>query len=216
MDRGLNEVLRWGIENSTTPNKSTDTTLPTQPARPLDPALLSALFGGPSDADLMRSAMAAIKSPDVDLENKLIAFDNFEQMIENLDNANNIEALKLWEPLIEELGNAEAEIRALAAWCVGTAVQNNEKSQEKCVMHGAVGKLVDLAVGDKSVGVRKKAILALSSCVRNYQPALDEALKSLPKEYRGGEEIDASDMEAIDGIIQALRDASAKKAEQKS
>lgn len=79
----------------------------------------------------MKGAMAAIKSSEVDLENKLIAFDNFEQMVENIDNANNIEALKLWDPLLKELENEEGELRAMAAWCIGTAVQNNEKAQEK-------------------------------------------------------------------------------------
>ena len=79
----------------------------------------------------MKEAMAAIQSPDVDLENKLIAFDNFEQMVENIDNANNIEPLGLWTPLVALLAHDEAELRAMAAWCCGTAVQNNEKAQER-------------------------------------------------------------------------------------
>ena len=57
-------------------------------------------MGGPSDATLLKEAMAAIQSPDASNENKLVAFDNFEQLIENIDNANNIESLGLWTPLI--------------------------------------------------------------------------------------------------------------------
>lgn len=93
--------------------------------------MLSSLFGGPSDADLMKAAMAALHSDDVNLENKMIAFDNFEQMIEGIDNANNMEPLGLWTPLVQLLEHEEADMRRMSAWCIGTAVQNNEKAQDK-------------------------------------------------------------------------------------
>jgi hsp70-interacting protein len=127
----LNDLLKWSIENSKTgqePNKPTNVE---QARANLNPAALQALLGGPSDADRMREAMTAIQSPDVDLENKLIAFDNFEQLVEHLDNANNMESLGLWGPLVEQLQNEEAEMRTMAAWCLGTAVQNNVKTQER-------------------------------------------------------------------------------------
>lgn len=141
MDPSLNELLKWGIQNSTPstaapadPNAppSDPRSADTQPfnSRALDPALLQQLLGGPSDADRMKDAMSAIQNPEVDLENRLIAFDNFEQLVEGIDNANNLEALKLWVPLVEQLENTEAEIRMYAAWCIGTSVQNNVKAQE--------------------------------------------------------------------------------------
>lgn len=64
------------------------------------------------------------------LDNKEQAFDNLEQLIENLDNANNLENLKLWNPLIGQLSSPESSLRYMAAWVCGTAVQNNLKSQE--------------------------------------------------------------------------------------
>jgi hsp70-interacting protein len=79
---------------------------------------------------------------------------------------------------------------------------------------GGIPILAGVSVNDSSPAVRKKAILALSSGIRNYQPALNEALKHLPAEFKDGDgEVDASNMEAIDSIIGKLRDASAKKAE---
>jgi hsp70-interacting protein len=130
----LSAGLRWGIENSSEPADpaaSPETAHePRQPSQ-LTPEILSALLGGPSDADLMKAAIGAIQSSDVDLENKLIAFDNFEQMVENIDNANNMEPLGLWMPLVKLLEHDEPEIRKYAAWCCGTAVQNNEKAQER-------------------------------------------------------------------------------------
>ena len=131
----MNQLLKWGIENSdaTTvdPSASTDPTAERSSGRPLNSEALQALLGGPSNADLMKSSMAAIQSGEVPLDQKLVAFDNFEQLIENIDNANNMESLGLWTPLVELLGDEQAEIRRMAAWCIGTAVQNNERAQEK-------------------------------------------------------------------------------------
>ncbi|KAE9982998.1 hypothetical protein EG328_010383 [Venturia inaequalis] len=221
MDPSLNELLKWGIQNSTAstdapadPNappadpRSTDT----QPfnSRALDPALLQQLLGGPSDADRMKDAMSAIQNPEVDLENKLIAFDNFEQLVEGIDNANNLEALKLWVPLVEQLTNTEAEMRMYAAWCIGTSVQNNVKAQETLNSLGAIPILIKLATSDPSQPTRKKSILALSSAIRNYQPNLDVALKYLSGEHKVDGAVDATDMEAVDPIISKLREASAK------
>ena len=138
MDPGLNQLLKWSIENSevprSDPTSATDNKAERQdwPAgRPLNPDSLRSLMGGPSDADLMKESMAAIRSPEVSVEDKLVAFDNFEQLIESIDNANNMEALGLWIPLVSQLENEEADIRRMAAWCVGTAVQNNVKAQER-------------------------------------------------------------------------------------
>lgn len=133
-DPGLSQLLKWSIENSAAGENAdgnTDAAAAAPPRSQLNPELLAQLLGGPSDADRMRDAMAAIYSDEVDLENKLIAWDNFEQLVENLDNANNMETLGLWMPLIGKLDDAEAEVRNMALWCLGTAVQNNIKCQEK-------------------------------------------------------------------------------------
>lgn len=79
----------------------------------------------------MKESMAAIQSPDISLPNKLIAFDNFEQLIEQIDNANNMHNLGLWTPLLAVLQSDEPELRRMAAWCMGTAVQNNVVAQER-------------------------------------------------------------------------------------
>lgn len=126
-DPGLNTLLKWSIENSAV----SDNAEPNQPRTQLDPQLLAQLMGGPSDADRMISAMQAIHDPEVDHENKGIAWDNFEQLVENLDNANNMEQLGLWMPLVQMLDSEEKQDREMACWCLGTAVQNNIKSQER-------------------------------------------------------------------------------------
>ncbi|KAH7393158.1 nucleotide exchange factor Fes1 [Cadophora sp. MPI-SDFR-AT-0126] len=207
MDPNLQSLLKWSVENTpttTTTNPSADSSTPS--SRPINPDALNALFGGPSDAELMNLSMSAILStdPQITLEDKLTAFDNFEQLIENLDNANNLEPLSLWTPLLSCLTSPEPEIRKMAAWCVGTAVQNNLKSQEKLVAAGEAGipELVKVARREgEEEGVRRKACYALSSACRNFQPAMDLLTGSM-----GKEKVDAGDMDEVDVLIGGLRD----------
>ncbi|CAG7929484.1 unnamed protein product [Penicillium olsonii] len=206
MDPEMNKLLKWSVTNSqasvgaegegSAPNA-------TEAAKTMTPEMLSRLFGGPSDADLMRAAMEVVHDSETDLENKLIAFDNFEQLIEGIDNANNLEPLGLWTPLVQLLKHDETEIRRYAAWSIGTAVQNNPKAQDKLVLLNTIPDLVTLATTDANQATRKKAIYALSSAVRNYQPAMNELNKSLPEGYPT--ETDAGDMDAVDVIMDKLR-----------
>lgn len=203
-DPGLSKLLNWAVRNS-----SGDDAAPiADPSanRNLDTDALRALMGGPSDADLMKEAMAAIQSPHTDLENKLVAFDNLEQLVEGIDNANNMENLGLWMPLADQLDSPETELRRMAAWCISTAVQNNERAQGRALALGIIPKLVTLALHDEQTATRRKAVFALSSAVRNYQPGLDEALKHLPEQYQGNGNVDATDMNAVDVVIHKLRE----------
>jgi len=215
MDPGMNQLLKWSIENSE--NSSADPTSTTDPkaerpsGQPLNPDTIKSLFGGPTDADLMKESMAAILSPDITIDNKVVAFDNFEQLIEIIDNANNMENLGLWPPLVSLLGNEESELRRYAAWCVGTAVQNNVQAQTKLLAVDAIPQLTTLATEDSQEGVRRKAIYALSSAIRNYQAGLDVAVRALPKEFAPEGAIDAGNMEAVDRVVEQLRQGSARK-----
>ena len=211
MDPGINELLKWSVENSQVASNDPSSAQPS--GRPLNEKALNSLFGGPTEADLMKESMAAILAPDITLENKLVAFDNFEQLIESIDNANNIDNLGLWPPLVSLLESNQADLRSYSCWCIGTAVQNNKKSQERLTAEkGTIARLVNLAIEDPSESVRRKAIYALSSAIRNFQPGLDEAARQLPKSIAPEGGIDASNMDAVDRIVEKLREDSAQKA----
>jgi hsp70-interacting protein len=126
-DPNLQKALKWGIENSTA------STTADSPRTGLDQEALMALFGGKqkSDADYMIENMHVILNKEHTIENRLQAVDNFEQLVENLDNANNLQSLGLWTPLVETLEDEDSRIRVFAAWCCGTAVQNNIRTQER-------------------------------------------------------------------------------------
>ncbi|KIW71571.1 hypothetical protein PV04_03718 [Phialophora macrospora] len=205
MDKGLNSLLSWGIENS---GADRDPEQPIHEPKGLSAEALRSLMGGPSDADLMKEAMTIITSsdPDITHDSKMTAFDNFEQLVEQLDNANNMEPLGLWTPLLDQLSNASADLRRMAAWCVGTAVQNNVKAQERLVALNGIEKLVQVSLEDADRATRKKAVYALSSAIRNYQPAMNEAVKRLPKDIVGPDHVSATDMDVIDAIMGKLRE----------
>ncbi|CAI7572553.1 unnamed protein product [Penicillium bialowiezense] len=206
MDPEMNKLLKWSVTNSqASVGAEAEGSAPnaTEAAKTMTPEMLSRLFGGPSDADLMRAAMEVLHDPETDLENKLIAFDNFEQLIEGIDNANNMEPMGLWTPLVQLLKHEETEIRKYAAWAIGTAVQNNPKAQDKLVLMNTFPELIAIATTDANQATRKKAVYALSSAVRNYQPAMTELSKSLPEGYPT--ETDAADMDAVDIVMDKLR-----------
>lgn len=75
---------------------------------------------------------------------------------------------------------------------------------------GAIPVLVQLGIEDPVESVRRKAIYALSSEIRNYQPGLDLTLRILPEEIlvkaRGmAQSFDAGNMETVDLIIDELK-----------
>ncbi|EPQ61954.1 Bgt-1564 [Blumeria graminis f. sp. tritici] len=206
MDPNLSQLLQWSVANSTAPG---ETVLASNGKDEITSKAINALFGGPSDADLMMEAMNIIISsdPSIALEDKIVAFDNLEQLIENLDNANNLAPLALWTPLLGCLSHKESELRRMAAWCIGTAVQNNVACQEILVANTGLAKLAQLAVGkDEEKSVRRKAMYALSSACRNHQPAMNILICELENLGRGVGPIDATDMDACDLLFGALRE----------
>ena len=215
MDKKMNDLLKWSIENSApsdAPATATAATAaaPSTPNQGLNAELLAQIMGGPSDAELMKAAMEVITDadPEVTLENKMIAFDNLEQLIESLENAKNLETLALWTPLLDLLEHEEHDLRRMAAWCVGTAVQNNEPCQARLLAVGGIPRLVALATKEEeNEAARRKGIYALSSAVRNYQPAMDAATEELAKRgHHESGQVDATNMDAVDGVINSLRE----------
>ena len=82
---------------------------------------------------------------------------------------------------------------------------------KKLLVVGAIPPLIQLALEDPVEAVRRKAIYALSSGIRNYQPGLDAAVGALPRDMKPSTRLDAGDMDAVDGFIQQLKKISADK-----
>ena len=147
------DLLKWAVENST------------DSAKPLDPektAFLRAALG-PSDAEMMRVAVSCITNPDDTVENKLIAMDNLELLVENIDNANDVERLGLWSKFLTTLNSDNPDLVLYALWIIGTASQNNAEVQDTLSnKHAVIGIVLDL-IRHPDDRVKKKALYALSS-----------------------------------------------------
>ncbi|KAF8427344.1 nucleotide exchange factor Fes1-domain-containing protein [Tirmania nivea] len=194
----MESILKWGIENSVPGAEGAQTKLNTE--------ALAQLFGAADDATLMKEAMAAINDPKVSVEDKLIAFDNLEMLCEGLDNANNLENLRLWEPLISNFDSPEPDLRFMTAWVCGTAVQNNLKTQKRFHEVGGIPKAVNNYLNDPSEKVRSKSVYNISAAIRNYEPALQEVLKLVPENIKGTETYHHEDMEGLNRLMERMRE----------
>jgi len=63
--------------------------------------------------------------------------DNFEMLIEQVDNANNMEPLRMWPAVLALMNpvHTTPPTQVGAAGIVGTAVQNNDKAQAAAFSH---------------------------------------------------------------------------------
>lgn len=156
----MDKLLKWSLNAGSAP----DGTAVEAP----DPKLMAELFGGKDEAQQMKDNMTVILHPEADREDKLVAFDNFEMLIENLDNANNIQPLGMWQHLIGLLDSKDPEFRKQTCWIIGTAVQNNEPAQKHLLESRplqVIPKLLEIAADHEKEerDVRIKAIYALTS-----------------------------------------------------
>lgn len=128
----------------------------------LDPSVLDHIFGA-NPADEMRKAMDAIEDPSVPLDQKEIAFDNLEMLVEHIDNANNLVPLQLWPRLLKQLESPESTLRRLAAWTIATAVQNNPKSQQALIENDGLKILFGALKKEDSDETKNKVLYAITS-----------------------------------------------------
>ncbi|KAJ1290380.1 hypothetical protein BS78_02G238600 [Paspalum vaginatum] len=120
----------------------------------------------PSDADLMKIAIADLNNSSISLEDRQRALQELLVLVEPIDNANDLDKLGGLLPVIQELNNANEEIRTTSAWVLGTASQNNAVVQNQILGYGALARLVKMGYST-STEEAAKALYAISSLIRN-------------------------------------------------
>ncbi|KAI7823143.1 nucleotide exchange factor Fes1-domain-containing protein [Kickxella alabastrina] len=161
----MESLLKWAILNSATANEDAPTRDPSQPApkqQKLDPEIIDMILGKPASVQ-MTECLDATEHTSTPLPARIIALDDLEMLVENIDNAGNLGPLQLWPRLIKLYNDPEAEIRSHALWVSGTAVQHNPSAQK--VFPGLAAAL-ELLRADSDMGVRAKALYCVSSFVR--------------------------------------------------
>ncbi|RHZ56057.1 hypothetical protein Glove_406g48 [Diversispora epigaea] len=174
------KLLQWAIENANrAPSNNEEGGEGNPPPPPLnpsniDPGILQYIMGK-SDAEQIREAIAVISNPNETLENKEIAFDNLEMLVEQIDNAINIEKMNLWPQIISFLSFSEVSLRKYAIWVCGTAVQNNPQAQKAFVEKGGLKIILKiLKDSNEKNEIRSKALYAVSGSIQNYEPGLTQ------------------------------------------
>ncbi|KAJ9068797.1 hsp70 nucleotide exchange factor fes1 [Entomophthora muscae] len=171
----MEKLLQWGLANSDPDAlaRQANGEEPRQSLKDLDPGVIDAILGK-DDATLMKESMLVILSKEAELEDKLAAFDNLEMLVEQIDNAKNLEPLKLWEPLLALLSDEEVSLRKYSAWVIGTATQNNPVAQDNFLDHKGLEILLE-AFRNESVNENsKKLAYSLSCSIRHHPRALDK------------------------------------------
>ncbi|CAN6218329.1 unnamed protein product [Urochloa humidicola] len=120
----------------------------------------------PSDADLIKIAIADLKNSSSSLEDRQRALQELLILVEPIDNANDLDKLGGLLPVIQELSNANEEIRTTSAWVLGTASQNNALVQNQILGYGALARLVKMGYST-SKEEAAKALYAISALIRN-------------------------------------------------
>ncbi|KAJ2851833.1 hsp70 nucleotide exchange factor fes1 [Coemansia brasiliensis] len=174
----MESLLKWAVLNGANINKATASEdaparSSTDPApQPLDPAVLDVILGKPASVQ-MTECMEAVENPETPLDAREIALDDLEMLVENIDNAQNLEPLNLWPRIIKLFADPEPSIRIGALWVGGTAVQHNPKAQLAFTAHGGLQRALEVLKQDDAL-VRTKALYCVSSFIRANVQGLTE------------------------------------------
>ncbi|WFD30858.1 hsp70 nucleotide exchange factor fes1 [Malassezia sp. CBS 17886] len=173
------ELLQWGLRNA--PQNPDGSSSLAQVSKDMadgkrpdlaDPGLYDAIMGK-SEAQLMQEELGVAVDTKRSEDDRCTALDNFEMLIEQVDNANNMEPLHMWKPVLALLQDASPRIQTAAAWIVGTAVQNNATAQAQALLHGVLPLLLPL-LDAASPELRSKGMYAISAELQHYPRAVTE------------------------------------------
>ncbi|KAF8346515.1 adenyl-nucleotide exchange factor [Amanita rubescens] len=172
----MQSLLTWSIQNSTQGQQG-----PSVDQQKLDPEIIDMILGRP-DSQLMKESLAIALDENRSEDDRIDALDQFEMLIEQIDNANNLQKLQLWEPLQSLLisDNSSPEIKTAVLWIIGTALQNNPAAQDDYMQYHPLPALLNFLTpaARSTLKTRSKAMYALSGLLKHNAPAVD-ALSSL-------------------------------------
>lgn len=168
----MESLLRWGIEHSAPSDGANHP--PPRDISQLDPGIIDQILGKP-DAVQMKEALAIAINETEDEDARITALDNFEMLIEQIDNANNITSMNMWEPLLRLLESPVEDIRMNSLWILGTAVQNNPSAQSAFLSYSPIPRLLALLkpASSEPSAVRSKSVYCLSGALRHNRAAVE-------------------------------------------
>ncbi|CAE6368716.1 unnamed protein product [Rhizoctonia solani] len=148
----MESLLKWSLEN--TPADEPHVPPTAERMKELDPAIIDMILGK-SDAVVMKEKLAIAQDESREEDERVEALDDFEMLVEQIDNANNLENLKMWEPLIELIRSPVPGVQRHAIWIAGTAVQNNSAAQNDFLKRDPLPYLLSLVTSNQVSGIHR-------------------------------------------------------------
>ncbi|KAH0833934.1 Fes1-domain-containing protein [Lanmaoa asiatica] len=165
----MESLLRWGIEHSSPGER-----VAVSERRDLDPAIIDHILGKP-DVQLMKEALEVALDTSKNEDQRIAAMDDLEMLVESIDNANDLQKLKMWEPLhgLVGLPSTTDSLRLQTLWVLGTALQNNPAAQSSYFSLDPIPAILAcLSPSSNSAGTRSKALYALSGLLKHNAAAV--------------------------------------------
>ncbi|KAI8325200.1 Fes1-domain-containing protein, partial [Martensiomyces pterosporus] len=170
----MDALLKWAILNGATINEDAPNKDTSEASRQkLDPAVIDAILGKPASVQ-MAECMDAVEHSETPLEGREIALDDLEMLVENIDNASNLEPLGLWPRVLKLYADPEPSVRTGALWVSGTAVQHNPAAQKAFSSHNGLAAALSVLEEDRDMSTKTKALYCVSSFVRSNVQGLTE------------------------------------------
>jgi hsp70-interacting protein len=172
----LDDMLRWAILHSDPEQlkamasaQETDAgsdSVAVQQARVAE--LVQAMKQQPSEADLMREAVAILRDHNATVDELHRALQALQYLVEPIDNANNLGGMNGIDAVMGMLDRPDDKLQAAAAGVIGTASSNNVVFQQHLMDADpqAMAKLLELVAADSSA-TADKALYAVAALVRN-------------------------------------------------
>ncbi|KAJ1300687.1 hypothetical protein OPQ81_002334 [Rhizoctonia solani] len=166
----MESLLKWSLENTSADEPVVPPTA--ERMKELDPAIIDMILGK-SDAVVMKEKLAIAQDESREEDERVEALDDFEMLVEQIDNANNLENLKMWEPLMELMRSPVPGVQRHAIWIAGTAVQNNSAAQSEFLKRDPLPYLLSLVTSNQVSGsTRSKVLYCLSGSLKHNAVAV--------------------------------------------
>ncbi|EKM82864.1 hypothetical protein AGABI1DRAFT_111428 [Agaricus bisporus var. burnettii JB137-S8] len=173
----MQSLLRWSLENSSPQDGSSSGDGAVASRRELDPGIIDMILGKPDAVQLKEDVSVAVDAERSE-DDRLAALDHMEMLVENIDNANDLKKLDLWQPLLSLLDSTSSstEIKVQVLWVLGTALQNNPAAQDVYLAYKPLPTLLGFLTPSPSttVATRSKALYTLSGLLKHNAPAVKE------------------------------------------
>ncbi|XP_063301455.1 nucleotide exchange factor SIL1 [Pelobates fuscus] len=130
-----------------------------------------------TDFDIMTRIINRFNHSMSTLAEKLDALYELEYYVHQVDNAQDLHKLGGLQLLINSLNSTEPSLIEHSAFVVGSALASNPNVQIQAFEGGALQKLLVILATEQSVSVKKKALYALSSLLRQFPYAQHQFLK---------------------------------------